>query len=91
MDKFGRRASLVGSMCACGLVCLICAYIKTTWLLVTLFLLGKMGISCSYSIVYVHSAEMMPTLIRSGAVGMFSTIARCSALIAPFVPLLVRK
>lgn len=89
MDKFGRRASLVGSMCFCGLTCLMCAFTKSTWLLVTLFLLGKMGITCSYAVVYVHSAEMMPTLIRSGIVGVFSTTARCAALLAPYVPLLV--
>jgi fluoride ion exporter CrcB/FEX len=31
---------------------------------------------------------MMPTVIRSGAVGTFSTFSRFGALSAPFVPLL---
>lgn len=31
---------------------------------------------------------MLPTLIRSGGVGAFSTFSRCGALVAPFVPLL---
>lgn len=31
---------------------------------------------------------MLPTLIRSGGVGMFSTFSRFGALLAPFVPLL---
>lgn len=31
---------------------------------------------------------MMPTNMRSGCVGAFSTIARASSLLAPFVPLL---
>lgn len=33
---------------------------------------------------------MLPTLIRSGAVGTFSTFSRFGALVAPFVPLLKR-
>lgn len=35
-------------------------------------------------------AEMLPTLIRSGGVGTFSTFSRFGALLAPFVPLLKR-
>lgn len=31
---------------------------------------------------------MLPTLIRSGGVGVFSTFSRFGALLAPFVPLL---
>ena len=34
------------------------------------------------------SAEILPTLIRSGGVGTFSTFSRFGALLAPFVPLL---
>lgn len=33
---------------------------------------------------------MLPTLIRSGGVGTFSTFSRLGALLAPFVPLLKR-
>lgn len=34
------------------------------------------------------TAEMLPTLIRSGGVGTFSTFSRFGALLAPFVPML---
>lgn len=33
---------------------------------------------------------MLPTLLRSGGVGVFSTFSRFGALLAPFVPLLKR-
>lgn len=63
--------------------------VSTNWAVVTLFLLGKLGITSAFGVVYVHTAEMLPTIIRSGGVGMASTIARVGALLAPFVPLLV--
>lgn len=56
-----------------------------------LFLTGKLGITAAFGVVYVHTAEMLPTIIRSGGVGSASTIARVGALVAPFVPLLVSK
>lgn len=62
---------------------------ENTWAVVTLFLLGKMGITSAFSTSYVHTSEMLPTIIRSIGVGAASTVARIGALIAPFVPLLV--
>lgn len=59
------------------------------WAETVLFLTGKLGITAAFGIVYVHTAEMLPTVIRSGGVGAASTVARVGALLAPFVPLLV--
>lgn len=36
--------------------------LEYTWLLIVLFLMGKMGITASFAIVYVHTAEMLPTV-----------------------------
>lgn len=73
-------------------ICILFIYpvVDRTWAVVSLFLLGKLGITSAFSTSYVHTAEMMPTVIRSIAVGSASTVARMGALIAPFVPLLVR-
>lgn len=60
------------------------------WAETILFLIGKLGITSAFGVVYVHTAEMLPTIVRSGGVGSASTIARVGALVAPFVPLLVR-
>lgn len=62
---------------------------EKTWAVVSLFLLGKLGITSAFCTSYVHTAEMLPTVIRSMGVGSASTVARLGALIAPFVPLLV--
>lgn len=69
----------------------ICIFIEITWAVVLLFLIGKLGITSSFGIVFVHTAEMLPTTVRSGGVGASSTTARFGALLAPFVPLLVSE
>jgi MFS transporter, OCT family, solute carrier family 22 (organic cation transporter), member 4/5 len=91
MNKIGRRWSLGGSLLLCGLTCLAGGFVTEgeTWALVSLFLLGKMGITSSFAVIYVHTAEMLPTIIRSGGVGTMSTVARLGAMVAPFVTLLV--
>lgn len=70
---------------------ILVALIENTWLVVSLFLLGKLGVTSAFATSYVHTAEMIPTVIRSIGVGSASTVARLGALVAPFVPLLVRN
>lgn len=60
-------------------------------MVVTLFLLGKLGITSSFAIAYVYTAELYPTIMRSVGVGACSTVGRLGALVAPFAPLLVNK
>lgn len=61
------------------------------WASMSLFLLGKLGITSAFGISYVYTAELLPTAVRSGGVGSASTVARVGALLAPFVPLLVNN
>nr|XP_022903983.1 organic cation transporter protein-like [Onthophagus taurus] len=89
MSKFGRKPTLVISFLLCGLTCaanIIPSGI--TWIEVTLFLIGKLSITSSFGVVYCHTAEMLPTVIRSGGVGTASTTARIGSTLAPFVPLI---
>uniref|UniRef100_A0A1B0GFG9 Major facilitator superfamily (MFS) profile domain-containing protein n=1 Tax=Glossina morsitans morsitans TaxID=37546 RepID=A0A1B0GFG9_GLOMM len=90
LNKFGRRLSLSGSMLLCAITCVVGGYITqgTTWATVCLFLVGKLGITSSFAVIYAYTAEMMPTIIRSGGVGVMSTFARFGAMLAPFVPIL---
>ena len=60
-----------------------------TWLRITLAMLGKLGISGSFAIIYVFSAELFPTVVRTIGVGTGSMHARIGGLIAPFVAELV--
>lgn len=69
MEKYGRRVSLAGAMIICGLTCALCGYSNWYWLQIALFLIGKLGITSSFGILYVQCNELFPTLIRSGCVG----------------------
>ncbi|XP_060531615.1 organic cation transporter protein isoform X2 [Cylas formicarius] len=90
IQKLGRKPSLILSLLLSGITCTLTIFVTNgnNWEVITLFLLGKLGITSAFGVAYVHTAEMLPTIIRSGGVGLASTCARFGALLAPFVPLL---
>lgn len=59
IEKFGRVFGFTASMFLCGLTCTLCGYAQNVWLQIFLFLIGKLGITCSFSIIYVHATEMV--------------------------------
>ncbi|XP_064652869.1 organic cation transporter protein-like isoform X2 [Lineus longissimus] len=87
MDRFGRRKSIIASMLIGGIACLACCPILDNEplqpLLVTFAMIGKFGISASFSIIYVYSAEVFPTVVRNVGVGSGSMHARIGGLVAP--------
>ncbi|XP_023932812.1 organic cation transporter protein-like [Lingula anatina] len=66
IDKIGRRKSLTGFMVLGGVACIVSGSLSPDlhWLIVTLAVLGKMGISASFTIIYVVTAEVYPTVMR---------------------------
>ncbi|XP_074656215.1 organic cation transporter protein-like [Tubulanus polymorphus] len=87
LNRIGRQRTLVFMMLLGGVACLCCAPLikneKLLPLLLTLANIGKFGISASFSIIYVYSAEVFPTVIRNVGVGTGSMHARIGGLIAP--------
>ena len=51
-------------------------------------LVGKFGAAASFAIVFVYTAELFPTEIRSTAVGGSSFCGRIGGIIAPQIALL---
>ncbi|XP_017768025.1 PREDICTED: organic cation transporter protein [Nicrophorus vespilloides] len=90
ISKIGRKKSIIICLFACSINCAISVFVTTelTWLILTLFLIGKLSITASFGIVYVYTSELFPTVIRGASIASASTIARLGAFLAPFVPLL---
>lgn len=92
MERIGRKWSLCGSMVICGLSCLGSEYLPQDEPLIRLilFLIGKSAITVSFTVLYVYSAELYPTNLRSSLMCICSMIGRVGSIAAPQTPLLVR-
>merc|ERR1712076_361940 len=75
----------MGCQILSGLACVVAGFLGSGWLQVALSLIGKFGATGSFNIVFVYTAEMFPTEIRSTAVGTSSTCARIGGILAPQV------
>ena len=51
----------------------------------SLALLGKLSISASFAVVYIHSGEIFPTTVRNSGMGLVSVAARVGGIMAPFI------
>lgn len=49
-----------------------------------LVMLGKFGVTSAFSMLYVYTAELYPTIVRNMAVGAASMSSRVGSIIAPY-------
>ena len=54
-----------------------------------LAMIGKFGIAASFAVIYVYAGELMPTVVRSEAMGISSFVAGIGLLIFPYINSLV--
>ncbi len=52
-------------------------------------MIGKFFISISFAVIYVFTAELYPTLLRSTGVSTGSFCARIGGVIAPYIGVMV--
>ncbi|XP_070569258.1 organic cation transporter protein-like [Ptychodera flava] len=89
--KLGRRWSLCGTMIIGGLACILTLFAPSCemeWIGITLAMIGKFCITCSFGVIYIFSAEMYPTPVRTSGVGVCSMCARVGGILAPQILLL---
>ncbi|RXN39023.1 solute carrier family 22 member 5-like protein [Labeo rohita] len=46
---------------------------------------GKFGFTMSFTVVYIYTAELYPTVLRNLGIGMCSSAARVGSITAPYV------
>ncbi|XP_074654680.1 organic cation transporter protein-like [Tubulanus polymorphus] len=89
LNRVGRRWTMSGAFILAGTMLLCCiALLDTknlTWLLIAISSIGKLADSVAFTIVYLYSAELFPTVVRNVGVGAGSMFARFGGLVAPQV------
>ncbi|XP_014677147.1 PREDICTED: organic cation transporter protein-like [Priapulus caudatus] len=91
MKRFGRRLTTSATMLASGISCLVTALPFLhgfSWLIVGLATFGKFSVSITFTVVYLYSAEIYPTVVRNAGVGSNSVFARVGAILAPYISML---
>ena len=54
-------------------------------LLVALNIVGKFGMTMGFAIIYIWSAEIFPTSLRTSLMGISSMVGRVGQILAPFI------
>lgn len=97
------RHSLLEIVLRISALALFWMFIQPSWYLIWIFIpgltmvstalemVGKFGITAAFSIVYVYTAELYPTVVRNMAVGACSMGSRLGSIISPYFIYLGKK
>ena len=87
IDRIGRRPPPMLGTAIGGLALLAMIFINVdaTLLLVSLAIVGQIGISIGSMVLWPYTAETYPTRIRSLALGTSSSVARLASMLTPLL------
>ncbi|XP_051903120.1 solute carrier family 22 member 6 [Hippocampus zosterae] len=87
MSFIGRRPSQSGALILAGITILINLMVPYEYqmLRTSLAVVGKGCLAASFSVCYLYSGELFPTIIRQNGMGWVSMSARVGAMVAPMV------
>jgi MFS transporter, putative metabolite:H+ symporter len=87
IDRIGRRPPPMLGTAIGGLALLTMIFISNnaTLLLVSLAIVGQIGISIGSMVLWPYTAETYPTRIRSLALGTSSSVARAASMLTPLL------
>lgn len=85
-----RRFCQSGFLALGGLACLFMLAVPQDQpsVLTGLAMVGKFGISASFAVIYVYTAEIFPTVVRQTGIGASSMFARMGGVLAPIINML---
>ena len=85
LHYFGRRIPLALMFLSTGIILFISLTLSDPTVLLAVISIGKIGIVGVFAIIYLQTAELFPTIIRSTAFGSCSIISRIGSMSAPVV------
>ncbi|XP_043244150.1 organic cation transporter protein-like [Amphibalanus amphitrite] len=92
LNRFGRRMPLCAFMLLGGVCCLSIVGLprrdEMSHVRMMLGLIGKLCVSASFSVIFIHSGEIFPTSIRNTGYGLVNVFARLGGICYPFMALL---
>lgn len=90
LQRFGRRRCLSAVLILGGAACLVIIAIpKDLPVAVTVIaVLGKFAATACFSVIYIYTAELYPTIIRQNGQGLNAMCARVAGILAPLIRLL---
>lgn len=83
-NKLGRRGTMIlfFTICAVAMLTVLAIPSNLTWIAGCI---GMLSISVTFSVIYIFTGELFPTLVRNVAMGTASMFARFGSMTAPFV------
>ncbi|KAH9525162.1 hypothetical protein Btru_000514 [Bulinus truncatus] len=91
LDIAGRRLLQSSSMILAGVAC-VCTVFPVIyggagheWITLVLSLTGKFGASAGFTVIYIYTAELFPTVMRNSGMGISSVMARIGSVLAPYI------
>ncbi|XP_031820269.1 solute carrier family 22 member 16 [Sarcophilus harrisii] len=86
MERIGRKNTLTPFLICSAMICAMIMLIpqRCNVLNVLANMAGKFSIGIAFGLIYLYTAELYPTFIRSLAVGSGSMMCRFGSVIAPF-------
>ncbi|XP_028285446.1 solute carrier family 22 member 13 isoform X2 [Parambassis ranga] len=87
---YSRRLSQSGFLAVGGLACLLMLAVPADQpgVLTALAMVGKFGITASFAVIYVYTAEIFPTVLRQTGIGVSCMFARMGGVLAPIINML---
>ncbi|XP_073507308.1 solute carrier family 22 member 4-like [Phyllobates terribilis] len=86
LGRVSRRYSMCGTMLLGGVLLLLIQLVPQNLHILSTFMVmvGKFGVTAAFSMAYVYTAELYPTVIRNMGVGIGSMSSRVGSVISPY-------
>ncbi|XP_060771235.1 solute carrier family 22 member 4 isoform X3 [Neoarius graeffei] len=83
-----RRALIAGPLLSSGLVLLLVPAVPPDYgsVTVALAMVGKLGVTAAFAVLYISTAEQFPTVVRGMGMGVCSMCSKIGSTISPFFP-----